>query len=177
MPELTLEGRDEEFVCKSVSVGMYRRYTEIMEQNEGESAADAFEANNQILKEVFDVTMRQLRQCDVIELLATAKSVHFAMQDIVTPKFLELNPEHTEEIVQEKSAFDDYDDENGYNDGEEEERGLWAACRENVDRVVKICIRVMKNSYKQCMESYIMSLLDYVKFEIRTMKEDNGKEV
>ena len=35
----------------------------------------------------------------------------------------------------------------------------------------------MKNSYKQCMESDIMSLLDYVKFEIRTMKEDNGKEV
>lgn len=176
MPELTLEGDTDEFVCSSVTVGMYRRYTEIMEQNERELAADAFEANNQILKEVFGVTMRQLRQCGVIELLSAAKSVHFAMQDIVTPKFLELNPEQPEEVVQEKSAFDDYDEENGYTDEEEEETGLWAACRENVDRVVKICIRVMKNSYKQCMESDIMSLLDYVKFEIRTVKEDR-KEV
>lgn len=177
MPELTLECAGEEFVCNAVTVGMYRRYTEIMEHNEGESAADAFEANYQVLKEVFNVTMRQLQQCDVIELLAAAKSVHFAMQDVVTPKFLELNPERPEEIIQEKSAFDEYDEENGYNDEEETQGGVWATCRENVDRVVKICIRVMKNSYKQCMDSDIMSLLDYVKFEIRTVKEDDGKEV
>lgn len=177
MPELTLEGSEEEYVCKAVTVGMYRKYTEIMEQNEGESAADAFEANDQILKAVFGVTMRQLRQCGVVELLSAAKSVHFVMQEVVTPKFLELNPERPEEIIQEKSAFDDYDEENGYNDEKEVQGSIWATCRENVDRVVKLCIRVMKNSYQQCMESDIMSLLDYVKFEIRTVKEDNRSEV
>lgn len=45
-------------------------------------------------------------------------------------------------------------------------------CRENVDRVVKLCIRLMKSSYQECMESDIMSLLDYVAFEIKTLKEN-----
>ena len=173
MPELTLLCRDEEYVCKVVSVGMYRRYTEIMERDEDESFVKAFEANIQILKEMFDVTTRQLKQGNAMELLAAAKSVHFVMQDIVTLKFLELNPERPETVEQEKSAFDEYDEENGYNDEIEEQHNIWKTCRENVDRVVKMCIRVMKNSYKQCMESDIMSLLDYVKFEIRTVKEDN----
>lgn len=173
MPELTLLCRDEEYVCTTVSVGMYRRYTEIMEWDEDESFVKAFEANIQILKEMFDVTTRQLKQGDAMELLAAAKSVHFVMQDIVTLKFLELNPERPETVEQEKSAFDEYDEENGYNDEIEEQHNIWKTCRENVDRVVKMCIRVMKNSYKQCMESDIMSLLDYVKFEIRTVKEDN----
>lgn len=173
VPELTLLCRDEEYVCKVVSVGMYRRYTEIMERDEDESFAKAFEANIQILKEMFDVTTRQLKQGDAMELLAAAKSVHFVMQDIVTLKFLELNPERPETVEQEKSAFDEYDEENGYNDETVEQHNMWKTCRENVDRVVKMCISVMKNSYKQCMESDIMSLLDYVKFEIRTVKEDN----
>lgn len=173
MPELTLLCRDEEYVCQVVTVGMYRRYTEIMERGEDESFVKAFEANIQILKEMFDVTTRQLKQGNAMELLAAAKSVHFVMQDIVTLKFLELNPERPETVEQEKSAFDEYDEENGYNDEIEEQHNIWKTCRENVDRVVKMCIHVMKNSYKQCMESDIMSLLDYVKFEIRTVKEDN----
>ena len=37
---------------------------------------------------------------------------------------------------------------------------------------MKLCIRLMKNSYQDCMEADIMSLLDYVAFEIRTLKEN-----
>lgn len=177
MPEFELCCEGEEYTQDVITVAMYRRYTEIMELNEGESRADAIEANFRILKEVFGVSIRQLKKCNLIELLAAAKSVHFAMQSIVTPKFLELNPEEVEKVEQEKSAFDDYDEENGYNDEEiKQNENIWAVCRDNVDRVVKMCIRVMKNSYKQCMESDIMSLLDYVKFEIRTVGEDR-KEV
>ena len=154
---MTLVCGCEEFTCTSVSVKTYRRYTEIMERNEGESAQDAFEANLRILMDV--------------ELMAAAKSVHFVMQNIITQKFYDLNPEY-EQVEQEKSIFDEYDEENGYNDEEDEVKNVWQACRESVDRIVKMCIRVMKNSYQQCMESDIMSLLDYVAFEIRTIKEN-----
>ena len=171
MPEMTLVCGCEEFTCTSVSVKTYRRYTEIMERNEGESAQDAFEANLRILMDVFDVTSRTLREADVIELMAAAKSVHFVMQNIITQKFYDLNPEY-EQVEQEKSVFDEYDEENGYNEAEDEAKNVWQACRESVDRIVKMCIRVMKNSYQQCMESDIMSLLDYVAFEIRTIKEN-----
>lgn len=157
-----------EHVCTSVTAQMYRRYTEVMEQNNGESAAEAFRFNRRILKDVFRVTDREMEKAGVEEELAAAKIIHFVMQDVVTKKFLDLNPEHPEK--QEPSAFDEYDEENGYN--EIESRGsVWKVCRENLDRVVKLCIRSFNNSYTQCMESDIMSLLDYVSFEIATINE------
>lgn len=157
-----------EHVCTSVTAQMYRRYTEVMEQNNGESAAEAFRFNRRILKDVFRMTDREMEKAGVEEELVAAKIIHFVMQDVVTKKFLDLNPEHPEK--QEPSAFDEYDEENGYN--EIESRGsVWKVCRENLDRVVKLCIRSFNNSYTQCMESDIMSLLDYVSFEIATINE------
>lgn len=160
----------EDSVCAEISVKMYRRYTEIMERNDSESVRDAIEANMQILSEVFNIPLIKVQQAEAEDVLAASKQIHFFMQEVITQKFLELNPEHPEKVEKEKSAFDEYDEENGYNDGEEE-RNFWQICRENVDRVVKLCIRILKNSYQQCMEADIMSLLDYVAFEIRTIKE------
>lgn len=172
MPELILPcGDGDEHVCTAVSVKMYRRYTEIMEHNDSETMEDAIEANAQILSEVFGITKREAERADAEDFLTAAKQVHFMMQEAVTQKFLELSPTRPEPVEQEKSAFDDYDEENGYND-DREEQNFWKACRENVDRVVKLCIRLMKSSYKECMESDIMSLLDYVAFEVRTLKEN-----
>ena len=135
MPEMVLVCGDEEHSCASVTAMMYRKYTEVMERNTGESARKAFRMGIEILKEVFGVSEREVRKADVVEQLAAVKTIHFVMQKIVTPKFLELNPERPEQ--QEKSAFDDYDEENGYNDGEKLE-SIWRVCRENLDRVVKL---------------------------------------
>lgn len=168
MPEMVLMCGDEEHACTSVTVKMYRKYTEIMERNTGKSAQAAVRMNIELLKEIFGISERKAKQADVVEQLAAGKTIHFTMQEIITPKFLDLNPEHPEK--QEKSAFDDYDEENGYNE-EEKPENIWKVCRENLDRVVKLCIRALHNSYAQCMESDIMSLLDYVAFEILTINE------
>ena len=106
---------------------------------------------------------------EFVDQLKAAKAVHFVMQEVITPKFLELNPERPEQ--QEASAFDEYDEEEGYNE-EAETESVWRVLRENVDRVVKLCIRSFHDSYSKCMESDIMSLLDYVKFEIMTAGEN-----
>ena len=45
MPELILPCGYKEYVCTTISVEMYRRYTEIMERNDSDSIRDAFEAN------------------------------------------------------------------------------------------------------------------------------------
>ena len=153
---MTLPYGEDERICAAVSVRQYRRYTEIMEQNVTESIEDAVEANARILSEIFGVPMTQIRKMDAEDVMTAAKQVHFVMQDVITQKFLDLNPEHPElvevtEAVALKSS---------------------KICRENVDRVVKLCIRLMKNSYQDCMEADIMSLLDYVAFEIRTLKEN-----
>lgn len=169
MPELALACGDEEYACTSVTALMYRKYTEIMERGSGEGAAGAFMLNAEILKTVFGIPEGRVRAAGAAEQLAAAKAVHFAMQEVITPKFLSLNPEHPEK--QEKSAFDDYDEENGYNEGAENPESIWKVCRENLDRVVKLCIRAFHDSYTKCMEADIMSLLDYVAFEIRTLNE------
>lgn len=171
MPDLILTCRQQEYACKSISVRMYRRYTEIMERDNSNQAQQAIEADVQILAEVFGIPVRVADAADVEEILTAAKEIHFMMQDVITAKFLDLNPEHPEQVEREDSAFDAYDEENGYNDDAAEESSFWRVCRENVDRVIKLCIRILGNSYQQSMEADIISLLDYVAFEIRTLKE------
>ena len=70
-------------------------------------------------------------------------------------------------------VVDDYDRENGYEDEDEQpEENQWKVCGEIVDRVVKIAIRLLKNSYSQCMKENIVTLLDYLKFELDTINEN-----
>ena len=68
-----------------------------------------------------------------------------------------------------------YDQEFGYGeDAEEGEGNVWKTCGEIIDRIVKISIRLMKNSYSQCMGEDILSLLEYLKFELDTLDESQG---
>lgn len=171
MPELILLCGQKEYVCTAITVNMYRRYAEVMERNDSDSLQDVFEANTRILMNVFGARQREIEQAEPEEVLTAAKEIHFMMQDVIAPKLLELNPGHQEQIQKEKSAFDEYDEENGYNE-ESSMESIWKICKENVDRVVKLCIRLMKNSYQQCMESDIISLLEHAAFEIQTVDED-----
>lgn len=156
-----------------MSVEKYRAYTELMEKNSGDDVSSAFQFNATIMKMIFGISERTVLKADVAEQLATAKMVHFVMQDIITPKFLELNPNRPDEVEQEKSAFDDYDEENGYNEAKKQldEENIWKVCRDNVDRVTKLCIKGLNDSLSNVMKSDIMSLLDHVAFEIKTINE------
>ena len=109
MPELILSCGHKEYVCTTISVEMYRRYTEIMEWNDSDSIRDAFEANTKILMTVFGARQREVEEADPEDVLSAVKEIHFMMQDVITKKFLDLNPEHPEKIQKEKSAFDEYD--------------------------------------------------------------------
>ena len=146
-----------------MSVEKYRAYTELMEKNGGDDVASAFQFNAAIMKMVFGISEREVLKADVAEQLAAAKMIHFVMQDIITQKFLELNPNRPEEVEKEKSAFDEYDEENGYNEAENQldDENIWKVCRDNVDRVVKLCIKGLNDSLSNVMKSDIMSLLDW----------------
>lgn len=171
MPEIVLMCEEHEYIRTSITVEQYRAYTELMEKNEGEDAKSAFRFNAEIMKMIFGLSVREVMKADVVDQLATAKAIHFIMQEIITPKFLELNPDRPDQVVQEKSAFDEYDEENGYNDEKEGTENIWKICRDNVDRVIKICVKAFNDSVTNCMKSDIMSLLDHVAFEIRTINE------
>ncbi len=169
MPELTFAAGEKPYVCTFISVEQYRKYTEYMEKNNSEDVRAAVLFNLQIIKMIFHISEVELQRTDVEEQLVTAKMIHFVMQEVVTPKFLELN-HNQEQVQQEVSAFDEYDETNGYNDTEKQEN-IWKICRDNLDRVIKLCIKGFHDSLTGCLQTDIMSLLDHVAFEMRTINE------
>ena len=57
-------------------------------------------------------------------------------------------------------------------DQEPEEDDPWKIYMEIVDRIIKISIRLLKNSYSQSMKEDMIALCDYIKFELDTMDEN-----
>lgn len=147
---------------------------ELMEKNKSDDMLENIYFNLRILQELYPErpTMTELKTVEMGQFLRAANAVHFVMQEIVTAKFRELSDVPPEEV--QKSAFDDYDRENGYED-EAENGSIWESLKENVDRVVKIATRVLNTGYNECMQTDIMKLLDYVKFEIETAEEEKNE--
>lgn len=144
-----------------------------MEKNDTEKFSGVMFFNKKIMQEMFgnELSLAAVGEIDAVEFLTAIKTVHFIMQNIVAEKMLSIV--EVEQVEKEESAFDDYDRENGYEDEDEQpEENQWKVCGEIVDRVVKIAIRLLKNSYSQCMKENIVTLLDYLKFELDTINEN-----
>jgi len=156
----------------NITVEQYKKYAALMEKNGSDKITDALFFNKRIIQEIFGnrMSLDELGEVDVIEFLTASKGIHFIMQDIVSDAL--LNIVETEPIERETSAFDEYDRENGYEDEEQEEQNTWKICGEIVDRVTKIAIRLMRESYGQCMKENIIELLKYLKFELETVNEN-----
>lgn len=169
MPEIYIACGEKRYFVNHITVGQYRKYAELMKKNDGDCLSDALFFNQKIAQEIFDsrMSLEELGETDIVEVMVAAKSIHFVMQQVITPKFLELMDEPVE---QETSAFDDYDRENGY-DEEDTQGNIWQVCSDNIDRVIQIAIKLLNNSYSQCLETDIVALLDYMKFAIKTINE------
>lgn len=128
--------------------------------------------NKRILQAVFDPppTMAEIETVGMKQFLTATNIIHYVMQNIVVSKFNDLSTEPQEQV--KKSAFEEYDREEGYED-EEDEENRWKALKESVDRIVKIATRALNTGYGECMKADIIALLEHVKFEIDTIEEDN----
>ena len=165
--------QSERLFINSVTVEQYKKYISLMEKNDTEKFSGVMFFNKKIMQEMFgnELSLAAVGEIDAVEFLTAIKTVHFIMQNIVAEKM--LNIVEVEQVEKETSAFDDYDRENGYEDEDEQpEENQWKVCGEIVDRVVKIAIRLLKNSYSQCMKENIVTLLDYLKFELDTINEN-----
>lgn len=171
IPEITITCAGKRHFINTVTVEQYKRYVDFMQKNHSRKMSDAAFFSKRILQEVFgnQMPLEELGEMDAAEFLTASKTVHFIMQDIIPRKFIELAGDST--VEREKSAFDEYDRENGYEEDEPEENE-WQRCRENVDRIVKTSIRILNNSYSQCMREDIVELIDYLKFELETINEN-----
>ena len=172
IPEIEITCRGGTVFINSVTVEQYKKYVSLMERNGSDRITDAMFFNKKIIQEIFGnrMSLAELGGAEVIEFLTAAKGIHFIMQDVISEKLLTIVD--VEPIEREASAFDEYDIENGYEDDMEIEENPWKACGEILDRVIKIAIRLLKNSYSQCMREDIVSLLEYLKFELDTVNEN-----
>lgn len=117
------------------------------------------------LAEFFNTSRRVIYSESVDDLLLAAKTLHFAMQQIVLPKFAALSPEPPEPI--EKSIFDDYDAEQDAQAGYVDETAdRWLICKQNVEAVTRLAIRVLRESYTDVQREPLGRLLEYVAYEI-----------
>lgn len=171
IPEIEVTCREKRYFMNSITVEQYKRYISLMEKNDTDRFVDVMFFNKKIMQELFgnEMSLAELGEIEAVEFLTAIKAVHFTMQNIVADKM--LNIVEVEHVEKEASAFDEYDLENGYED-EQPEENQWKICGEIVDRVVKIAIRLLKNSYSQCMKEDIIALLDYLKFELDTINEN-----
>lgn len=172
IPEIEITCRGERHFINSVTVEQYKKYINLMEKNDTEIISGVMFFNKKIMQELFgnELSLAAVGEIDAVEFLTAIKSVHFIMQSIIAEKM--LNIIEAEQVEKEVSVFDEYDRENGYEDEEQPEENQWKVCGEIVDRVVKITIRLLKNSYSQCMKENIVTLLDYLKFELDTINEN-----
>lgn len=173
IPEIEVTCSGKRYFINSITVEQYKKYISLMEKNSTEKISGVMFFNKKIMQEMFgnELSLAAVGEIDAVEFLTAIKTVHFIMQNIVAEKM--LNIVEVEQVEKEASAFDDYDRENGYEDEDEQpEENQWKVCGEIVDRVVKIAIRLLKNSYSQCMKENIVTLLDYLKFELDTINEN-----
>lgn len=173
IPEIEVTCRGKRYFINSITVEQYKKYISLMEKNSTEKISGVMFFNKKIMQEMFgnELSLAAVGEIDAVEFLTAIKTVHFIMQNIVAEKMLSIV--EVEQVEKEASAFDDYDRENGYEDEDEQpEENQWKVCGEIVDRVVKIAIRLLKNSYSQCMKENIVTLLDYLKFELDTINEN-----
>ncbi len=173
IPEISITCSTGKLFISSITVGQYRKYAVLMEKNDSDRIANAMFFNKKIIQEIFGnrMSLEELGGVDAVEFLAAAKGIHFIMQEIISEKLLSVV--EVEQVEKEASAFDEYDIENGYED-EHQEQDAWKTCREITDRIIKIAIRMLKNSYSQCMGEDIVALLEYLKFELDTIEENGG---
>lgn len=173
IPEIEITCRGQKHFINSITVEQYKKYLNLMEKNNSDRFMDVMFFNKKIMQELFgnELLLAELGEVEAIDFLTAIKAIHFTMQEIIAEKM--LNIIEVEQVEKETSAFDEYDRENGYEDDEQPEENQWKVFGGIVDRVVKIAIRLLKDSYSQCMKQDIVALLDYLKFELDTINENH----
>lgn len=138
-----------------------------------EDEDDLLELYGAVLRTLFNdrITARDEEQIDITELIQTFRTVTEIVDAAVNEKIRNISamlggvPEETG-----GSVFDQYDRENGYIEETSQEE-IWESYRENLDTVLQICIKNMRNSYKECLESDLSDLLDYAMFQVEYDRE------
>lgn len=123
-----------------------------------------------------NITISKLEEMDIADINSYFLLVQLYMKEQIEDKLqrmAEING--VEEIPQEKSIFDDYDKENGYEELEDE-KSENEKRKEIIYYAFKFSIRELKNSFRDCMECDLAEMLDFICFEMK-YKQDHEEDI
>ena len=145
---------------------------ELVSDTEDEN--DLLNFYSDIIRIVFNdqIEEEDIEQLDVAEITGIFKVVTEFIDSCINEKILSIGELliGTQVEMKEGSAFDEYDRENGYINEETQEEA-WRSYGKALDSILQICIKNMRNSYKDCLESDLSDLLDYVIFQVEYDRE------
>lgn len=118
----------------------------------------------------------EIEQLDVAEIVNTFKTIAEIVDASVNEKIRTVSDmlSGSQQVETQESAFDEYDKENGYIEEQTQEE-VWESYKNALDNILQICIKNMRNSYKDCLESDLSDLLDYVVFQVEYDRETQAK--
>lgn len=132
-----------------------------------------------VIRTIFNdrIEEEEIEQLDVAEIVNTFKAIAEIVDASVNEKIRNISEllSGGQSEAYEGSAFDEYDRENGYTDEETQEEA-WESYGKALDNILQICIKNMRNSYRDCLESDLSDLLDYVVFQVEYDRETQTKE-
>lgn len=154
---------------------MFKKYVEAMEHMENNdyfNRSSYIDLCDYIIYMTLEkkLSKRDIAQISVVDTIITAEKINFIMRDVVMKK---INDNFASEVEEhEKSAFDDYDRENGYIDDPQE--STWASCTKLVNSLVRMAIKVFNDSFSSILKADIIELIEQIKYELDAL--ENEKE-
>lgn len=119
------------------------------------------------------LSKREIGQINVVDTIVTAEKINLVMHDVIMKK---INVNFTEEVIEEKSAFDDYDRENGYIDDEPHE-SMWISCIRLVNSLVRMAIKVFNDSFSSILKADIVELIEQIRYELDALENEKRNGV
>lgn len=164
----------------SITTYAYRRYIQLMELiSRTEDENDLLYLYSAVIRVIFNdrIEEEEIEQLDVAEIVNTFQTITEIVDASVNEKIREINEmlSGSPQAEDQGSAFDEYDRENGYIEEHTQEE-VWESYRNALDNILQICIKNMRNSYKDCLESDLSDLLSYVVFQVEYDRETQAKE-
>jgi hypothetical protein len=160
--------------CNKITTYAYRQIVKVMEQISGtEDEDDLLEMYAAVIQSVFDgrIQDEDIDQLDVADITDTFGVIVELLDMAVNEKIRQISTMLGGAPVENQgSIFDEYDRENGYEE-EVTQADVWRSYGDNLDAILQICIKSMRNSYKECLESDVSDLLDYVMYQVEYDKE------
>lgn len=155
---------DGTYKLKKITTKRVIDYTKELKNREF-NAIYSDEYINWLLNYFYGLDSKVIDDMDVVNISILVSVIDLYM-NVVVEKINSIGDEG-KKIIKKKSAFDEYDRENGYLDEEEESVDLI----DNINLITKYCVSSRSYSVKEVYDSEILDVIQYVDFDIKYEKE------